>query len=123
LPGPTGESNSLLIVPRGGSACIASDEPERAQQGRAGAERSARIAWSTTRCDDRRMPYCSRARTTRPRACAAAARPGRTAGSLVVARDGDVRRHAARDERTLTVNTTASGGNASLLSLEEEEPA
>jgi len=26
-------------------------------------------------------------------------------------------------ERTLTVNTTASGGNASLLSLAEEEPA
>jgi delta 1-pyrroline-5-carboxylate dehydrogenase len=26
-------------------------------------------------------------------------------------------------ERTVTINTTASGGNASLLSLEEEEPA
>ena len=26
-------------------------------------------------------------------------------------------------ERTLTVNTTAAGGNASLLSLEESEPA
>jgi delta 1-pyrroline-5-carboxylate dehydrogenase len=25
-------------------------------------------------------------------------------------------------ERTMTVNTTASGGNASLLSLEESEP-
>jgi len=39
------------------------------------------------------------------------------------------RRHGGYDatrlvsERTLTINTTASGGNASLLSLEESEPA
>ena len=42
---------------------------------------------------------------------------------VVTARDG--RYDAARlvAERTMTVNTTASGGNASLLSLEESEPA
>jgi delta 1-pyrroline-5-carboxylate dehydrogenase len=42
---------------------------------------------------------------------------------LVVAHDGAYDAMRLRGERTVTINTTASGGNASLLSLEEEEPA
>ena len=42
---------------------------------------------------------------------------------LVTPRDGRYDAAQLTCERTLTVNTTASGGNASLLSLEEAEPA
>jgi RHH-type proline utilization regulon transcriptional repressor/proline dehydrogenase/delta 1-pyrroline-5-carboxylate dehydrogenase len=42
---------------------------------------------------------------------------------VVMARDGTYDAQRLVLERTLTINTTASGGNASLLSLEEREPA
>jgi delta 1-pyrroline-5-carboxylate dehydrogenase len=42
---------------------------------------------------------------------------------VVVGSDGRYDASRLVVERTLTVNTTASGGNASLLSLEEREPA
>jgi delta 1-pyrroline-5-carboxylate dehydrogenase len=42
---------------------------------------------------------------------------------LVVPRNGVYDAARLVSERTVTINTTASGGNASLLSLEEEEPA
>jgi RHH-type transcriptional regulator, proline utilization regulon repressor / proline dehydrogenase / delta 1-pyrroline-5-carboxylate dehydrogenase len=42
---------------------------------------------------------------------------------LIVARDGAYDAMRLVSECTITINTTASGGNASLLSLEEEEPA
>ena len=42
---------------------------------------------------------------------------------VIVARDGTYDAMRLLSERTVTINTTASGGNASLLSLEEQEPA
>jgi RHH-type proline utilization regulon transcriptional repressor/proline dehydrogenase/delta 1-pyrroline-5-carboxylate dehydrogenase len=42
---------------------------------------------------------------------------------VIERRDGGYDEARLVAERTLTVNTTASGGNASLLSLEEDEPA
>lgn len=53
---------------------------------------------------------------------ALAARPGPLV-PLVVAHDGAYDAARLVTERTLSINTTASGGNASLLSLEEREPA
>ncbi|MFO1412600.1 MAG: hypothetical protein U1F10_01525 [Burkholderiales bacterium] len=42
---------------------------------------------------------------------------------VVVGRDGDYDTARLVTERTLSVNTTAAGGNASLLSLTERDPA
>jgi delta 1-pyrroline-5-carboxylate dehydrogenase len=42
---------------------------------------------------------------------------------VIVARDDTYDAMRLLSERTVTINTTASGGNASLLSLEEQEPA
>jgi len=122
LPGPTGESNSLLIVPRARIGCIASNEAERAQQA-ALVRRFGGIALVDDPLDDPDAVLFAgtddAAASLRQRL---AAREGPLV-PLVVARDGDYDAMRLVNERTLTVNTTASGGNASLLSLEEEEPA
>jgi delta 1-pyrroline-5-carboxylate dehydrogenase len=50
LPGPTGESNTLRLLPRGRVACIAPSAPERAKQARL-AERLGNIALLTVSPD------------------------------------------------------------------------
>ncbi|MFO1305130.1 MAG: bifunctional proline dehydrogenase/L-glutamate gamma-semialdehyde dehydrogenase PutA [Burkholderiales bacterium] len=120
LAGPTGESNVLSLHPRGRVACVGSDPAERA------AQRALAASLGNVPIE---MP-CPRpdvvlfagdpAEAARLRAAFLA-----TDGPLVpVVERGQAGYDASRlvVERTLTVNTTASGGNASLLSLEESEP-
>ncbi len=143
LPGPTGETNTLQLVPRGRVACLAPDERELARQvalanrlGNAAVIARSAFAGSvgttaTGRCEivaDPLQPLPDAvlfAGTDDAAAAlrgALAARPGPLV-PLVVAHDGAYDAARLVTERTLSINTTASGGNASLLSLEEREPA
>ena len=141
LPGPTGESNTLSLHPRGRIACIADDEDAlRAQirlaaatgnvallsrspaAERIAAQGSARceivadalaaapdavlFAGSETRALEIRQALAGREGPIVPLLCVDANRPGDRLRLVC--------------ERTLTINTTASGGNASLLSLSED---
>ncbi len=142
LAGPTGEANTWHLRPRGRIACVARDEPALLVQARLAAS-LGNIALLADSAMARRV--CA----TVAGACVVTGDPVAAADAVLfagsapdaadlrralAARDGplvpllverDGRYDAARlvSERTVTVNTTASGGNASLLSLEEGEPA
>jgi len=140
LPGPTGESNTLTLRPRGRVACIADDEAALRAQVRlalacgntALLSRSAlaeRVAGDLGgRC--RIVPDALAAAPdavlfdgTEARALAIrqtlAASDGPIVPVLYVALDGEGDPMRLVRECTLTINTTASGGNATLLSLAE----
>ena len=143
LPGPTGETNTLLLRPRGRIACLASTEAELTTQARLATQlgNTALLAASTmaARVCAKVAGQC----VAVPDPLAAAPDAVLFAGSdgdiaalrkrlaaqegplipVIVARDGVYDATRLVSERTVTINTTASGGNASLLSLEEEEPA
>jgi RHH-type proline utilization regulon transcriptional repressor/proline dehydrogenase/delta 1-pyrroline-5-carboxylate dehydrogenase len=143
LPGPTGESNTLCVRPRERVACIADTEAELLAQARlasglgsiaivpqgAPGERVQRTIGA--RCEVAGDPLAARPDAVLFAGAASAAAALRRAladreGPLVpviVARDGGYDAARLMVERTVTINTTASGGNASLLSLEEAEPA
>jgi RHH-type proline utilization regulon transcriptional repressor/proline dehydrogenase/delta 1-pyrroline-5-carboxylate dehydrogenase len=140
LPGPTGESNTLSLHPRGCVACIADDEGTLRAQ--------IRLATATGN-----IALLTRSPLTQAVAADGEGRWKLVADALAAAPDavlfagGEERAHAIRQalgaadgpivpllmvdayhpgdpmrlvcERTLTINTTASGGNASLLSLAE----
>jgi RHH-type proline utilization regulon transcriptional repressor/proline dehydrogenase/delta 1-pyrroline-5-carboxylate dehydrogenase len=143
LPGPTGESNTLVLRPRGRVACLAATGPELLAQARLAVQlgNTALLAASAAA-----GPVCAEtggacAMVADPLAAApdallfagadddaAALRKELAAQDgplvpLLVAHDGAYDAMRLVSERTVTINTTASGGNASLLSLEEEEPA
>jgi RHH-type proline utilization regulon transcriptional repressor/proline dehydrogenase/delta 1-pyrroline-5-carboxylate dehydrogenase len=123
LPGPTGESNTLHFVPRGRIACVAPSASERAKQARL-AERLGNIALVTGPPDP--APDAVLFTGTDDELAVVRTRLAALDGPLVpviVARDGTYDAMRLLSERTVTINTTASGGNASLLSLEEQEPA
>jgi RHH-type proline utilization regulon transcriptional repressor/proline dehydrogenase/delta 1-pyrroline-5-carboxylate dehydrogenase len=143
LPGPTGESNTLRLHPRGRVACIADDEAALTAQARAATAvgNTALLAAS---------PAALRVRAAVGDACeivpdplagtpdavlfagrdddavalriALAARDGPLV-PVIVARDGGYDALRLVAEQTVTINTTASGGNATLLSLDEGTPA
>jgi RHH-type proline utilization regulon transcriptional repressor/proline dehydrogenase/delta 1-pyrroline-5-carboxylate dehydrogenase len=140
LPGPTGESNLLSLHPRGRVACIATDDDALQAQIRLAAatgnvallarsERAERIAAET----GARYEIVTDALAAAPDAVlfAGSDQHAREIRELLATRDGpivpmlvvDADRHGDPMrlvyERTLTINTTASGGNASLLSLAE----
>jgi len=141
LPGPTGESNTPSLHPRGRVACVADDdEALRAQIRLAAAtgnvvlvsdsDTSKRIAAQTeARCEIVTDPI-----RAAPDAVLFAGSDERALElrQVLAAREGPIvpllRVDAMRPadpmrllcERTLTINTTASGGNASLLSLSED---
>ncbi|HEX8012933.1 MAG TPA: bifunctional proline dehydrogenase/L-glutamate gamma-semialdehyde dehydrogenase PutA [Casimicrobiaceae bacterium] len=141
LPGPTGESNMLSLHPRGRVACVADREEDlRAQVALAAASGNVallgrspaaeRIAKQVKACcefvadalavsPDAVLLAGSEARAL-DIAQALAAREGAIVPLLRVDADhpGDALRLVC--ERTVTINTTASGGNASLLSLSED---
>jgi RHH-type proline utilization regulon transcriptional repressor/proline dehydrogenase/delta 1-pyrroline-5-carboxylate dehydrogenase len=141
LAGPTGESNTLSLWPRGRVACIADDEDALRVQVRLAAatgnvallarsEAAERIAkQAEARCEivadalaadpDAALFAGSEERALTIRQ-ALAAREGPIVPLLRVDEDhpGDPMR--LMRERTVTINTTASGGNASLLSLAED---
>jgi RHH-type proline utilization regulon transcriptional repressor/proline dehydrogenase/delta 1-pyrroline-5-carboxylate dehydrogenase len=141
LPGPTGETNTLSLHARGRVACIADDEPSLDAQLRLAAAtgnvalltRSAAAARAAAR-SGARCEIVPDALAATPDAILFA---GSDTASLEVQRllaDGEgpivpllrVDQQHPGDplrlllERTLTINTTASGGNASLLSLTED---
>jgi RHH-type proline utilization regulon transcriptional repressor/proline dehydrogenase/delta 1-pyrroline-5-carboxylate dehydrogenase len=140
LPGPTGETNTLSLVPRGRVACLGPTESDlRAQidvallAGNvpviARSPSSARLAGEyVTRCETVDDPLAAAPDAALvghdpERAHKLRRRLAESDGPIVPLVDADAagRYDASRlvTERTVTINTTASGGNASLLSLTE----
>ena len=139
LPGPTGETNTLYLRPRGRVACVAEIEGELAAQARA-ATATGNIALLAASAIGNRVRAMAGIRCELvPDPLAAepdvvlfagtvaveaelrrklAALPGPIV-PLVVAEAGGYDATRLLSERTVTINTTASGGNASLLSLAE----
>ena len=143
LPGPTGETNLLSLHPLGRVACIANDEAAlRAQLRLASATGNVALL--------KRSALAARFATQARPGCEVVADPLAADPAAVLFAGGDARAVELRQalaaragpivpllrvdgareadplclvrERTLTVNTTASGGNASLLSLAEDAP-
>jgi len=143
LPGPTGEANTLYLRPRGRVACLAATGPELLVQARlATALGNTALLPASELADGIRHaaggvceivaepveahPDAVMFAGTDDEAAALRVRLAAQDGALIpllVARDGAYERARLLCERTVTINTTASGGNASLLSLEENEPA
>jgi RHH-type transcriptional regulator, proline utilization regulon repressor / proline dehydrogenase / delta 1-pyrroline-5-carboxylate dehydrogenase len=142
LPGPTGEANSLALHPRGRVACIAADPSALALQVRIACS-FGNIAVITASAVADRIGNEAGGRceiVVDPIACAPDAvmfdgtaeeawalrqRLAAQDGALIpllLARGGDYDTARLVTERTLAVNTTAAGGNASLLSLAEATP-
>jgi RHH-type proline utilization regulon transcriptional repressor/proline dehydrogenase/delta 1-pyrroline-5-carboxylate dehydrogenase len=140
LPGPTGETDTLSLAPRGRVACLGADETElRAQIDAAllagNTVLIARSGAGERLCADygARCAVVDDPLAALPDAVLAAcdAQSARAIRSRLAERDGPIvpviypDRSGHYDalrlvrERTLTINTTASGGNASLLSLDE----
>ncbi|HZW75110.1 MAG TPA: L-glutamate gamma-semialdehyde dehydrogenase [Caldimonas sp.] len=139
LPGPTGETNTLWLAPRGRVACLAASEDALLTQVES-AQRAGNIALLTrsplaeriVHAVDARCEIVVDALAANPDAVLvdrngiaseARRRLAESEGPIVpvVVADADGRYDLSRlvHERTLTINTTASGGNASLLSLGE----
>jgi RHH-type proline utilization regulon transcriptional repressor/proline dehydrogenase/delta 1-pyrroline-5-carboxylate dehydrogenase len=121
LAGPTGESNVLSVHARGRVACMASDAAERAAQA-ALASSVGNVAVDAVQPRPDAVLFAGTAEE------AARLRIDLASGDgpivpVIERRDGGYDSTRLVVERTLTINTTASGGNASLLSLEEGEPA
>jgi RHH-type proline utilization regulon transcriptional repressor/proline dehydrogenase/delta 1-pyrroline-5-carboxylate dehydrogenase len=140
LPGPTGETNTLSFAARGRVACLATNEADLRGQIEV-ALRTGNLALLS------RSPMAERIAPVFGRGCEVVSDPlgampdavlieaegesarearlrlAETRGPIVPVVVADARRHydASRLvlEHTLTINTTASGGNASLLSLAE----
>ncbi len=142
LPGPTGETNTLALRPRGRVACIARDETALVAQVRL-VTGLGNVALLPANAMGERVKATA-GPGVETVADVLAARPDAVlfAGSATEAnavrarladQDGPIVPFLTDAggydesrlvvERTITINTTASGGNASLLSLEEAEPA
>jgi RHH-type proline utilization regulon transcriptional repressor/proline dehydrogenase/delta 1-pyrroline-5-carboxylate dehydrogenase len=140
LPGPTGETNTLSLAPRGRVACLPGSEPElRAQVDAALLAGNVAVVARSESSERLRADYGARCEVVDDPLAALpdavlVARDGERARTIrlrlaegdgpivpVVVSDRSGRYDGMRlmRERTLTINTTASGGNASLLSLDE----
>jgi len=139
LPGPTGETNTLYLRPRGRIACIAETESALTEQARAATATGNVALLAASALGDRVRRIVGDGCELVPDLLAAApdavlfegdaaaahalrrqlaALPGQIV-PLVVAGAGGYDTSRLLCERTITINTTASGGNASLLSLAE----
>jgi len=140
LSGPTGEANTLSVVPRGRIVCIADDDNAFAAQLRlvamtqnvaiasrsAGRERAASHAGA--HCEFVDDPLGAKPDVV---LFAGSVEHARDVRQILARRDGPIVPIVRVDanhpgdplrllsERSLSINTTASGGNASLLSLSE----
>jgi len=156
LPGPTGESNTWMLHPRGRVACLGESDDALREQATLARNFGNIVLLPDTpagralqREHGTAVEVAADPLAARPDAVLVDAAPERVAairtalaqgtGPLVpvlerstadsaTARPGEPLRRSYDTlrlvaERTLTINTTASGGNASLLSLEESEPA
>jgi RHH-type proline utilization regulon transcriptional repressor/proline dehydrogenase/delta 1-pyrroline-5-carboxylate dehydrogenase len=144
LPGPTGEANLYTVRPRERVLCLADEDADRLVQLGAILAVGGHAMWpSTTRFLWEKLPRAVQARVTLvddwqapgvafdaalhhgpPAQClqalhALARRPGPIVG-LTGLRSGEHEVPLARllTERSLSVNTAAAGGNASLMTLE-----
>jgi len=142
LSGPTGESNTLTLLPRGSIACVADEEAALRAQVRLALDsgntavlsRSA-LAQKVATAFDGRCRIVDDALATAPDAVLFAGADERALAirQALAASDGPIvpLLHVDAEqpgeamrlvrECTVTVNTTASGGNATLLSLSESE--
>ena len=141
LPGPTGEANSLRCVPRGRALCVAADHTEALLQLAAAlatgnevvlvapdlavllARLPALVRQRATAAEQADSIACDVALCTAQQAAALrrllAARDGaRVRVVTAEPRTGAYALEALVVEQTITVNTAAAGGNASLLTLE-----
>jgi len=141
LPGPTGESNAMRFIPRGRALCIAAGEDELLHQIAAALATGNRIVLTATAAEavmaQLPVPIRQQIETVSDignagadvvlceAAQAAAARRAVAAASGVRVRvvtpsdaEGGYPLDALVAEQTLTVNTAAAGGNASLMTLE-----
>ncbi|MGI8896684.1 MAG: bifunctional proline dehydrogenase/L-glutamate gamma-semialdehyde dehydrogenase PutA, partial [Casimicrobiaceae bacterium] len=141
LPGPTGESNTLYLRPRGRVACIADSESALLAQAQIAID-AGNVALLTASplakqvcavLADARCEQVDDVLATEPDAVlfagtdeaahavrsALAAADGKIVPLLVADNNGHYDASRLTHERTVTINTTASGGNASLLSLAE----
>jgi RHH-type proline utilization regulon transcriptional repressor/proline dehydrogenase/delta 1-pyrroline-5-carboxylate dehydrogenase len=140
LPGPTGETNTLSFAPRGRVACLADNEADLRAQIEAALSVGNIALLGRSPMAERfvgqlgaRCEIVSDALAATPDAALIASdgesarqarlRLAETRGPIVpvIVADADGHYDASRLvlEHTLTINTTASGGNASLLSLAE----
>jgi RHH-type proline utilization regulon transcriptional repressor/proline dehydrogenase/delta 1-pyrroline-5-carboxylate dehydrogenase len=144
LSGPTGEANVYAVRPREGVLCLADDDTDRLVQLGAVLATGGHALWPAgARSQWERLPRAVRARITLvddwqaprvaldaalhhgpPEQCLAilqalARRPGPIIG-LTAMRSGQREVPLARllSERSLSVNTAAAGGNASLMTLD-----
>ena len=142
LPGPTGETNTLELHPRGTVACIADDAQTLVRQATAARAAGNTPLWlkgpialaAKDLLRGERVVYADaldpagvdavlldaapeRARRVRTELATA---PGRIVPVIVPGADGDYDAARLVVERTVTVNTAAAGGNAALLSLSED---
>ena len=119
LAGPTGESNTWTLRPRGRVACIAAAAAERDAQAALVRALGNVAVDSLDPLPDAVLFAGSNEDATRLRVALA-----ECGGPIVPVIEGKAGRYDALRlvvERTRTVNTTASGGNASLLSLADDE--
>ncbi len=142
LPGPTGESNTLMEHPRGSIACVADQEEALRVQAQfalasgntvllsrsAQAERVAvalggrcRIVADALAAAPDAVLFTGSAQRALEIRQALAASDGPIVPMLTVDTEWAVAAQRLVWERTLTINTAASGGNATLLSLAESE--
>jgi RHH-type proline utilization regulon transcriptional repressor/proline dehydrogenase/delta 1-pyrroline-5-carboxylate dehydrogenase len=121
LPGPTGESNIWSLHPRGRVACVAPTGDERAAQAAAARACGNEVTESLAPRPDAVLFSGTPQEAARLRA--ALLEGDGPLVPVIEQHDGGYDASRLVVERTLTVNTTASGGNATLLSLEESEPA
>jgi RHH-type proline utilization regulon transcriptional repressor/proline dehydrogenase/delta 1-pyrroline-5-carboxylate dehydrogenase len=140
LPGPTGETNTLLLAARGRVACLGGSETElRAQIDVALLTGNLALVARSESAAQLRADYGARCEvvddplaapvdavlvghdpeSTRGARARLAERDGPIVPVIGADRSGHYDAMRLVRERTLTVNTTASGGNASLLSLDE----
>jgi RHH-type transcriptional regulator, proline utilization regulon repressor / proline dehydrogenase / delta 1-pyrroline-5-carboxylate dehydrogenase len=139
LPGPTGETNTLYLRPRGRVACIAETESALTGQARAATATGNVALLAASALGDRvrqsvgagcelvpdplaagpdAVLFAGNAAAAQELRRKLAALPGPIIPLVVAGAHGyDASRLVC--ERTITINTTASGGNASLLSLTE----
>lgn len=124
LPGPTGESNRLRLIPRAPLLCLgpgtktaaAQADAVRALGGRAVPAADLPAAALQTLGGFSAALWWGDAETGRAHARALAARPGPILPLIGTLPD---RAHVAH-ERVICIDTTASGGNAALLSQADD---
>jgi RHH-type proline utilization regulon transcriptional repressor/proline dehydrogenase/delta 1-pyrroline-5-carboxylate dehydrogenase len=113
LPGPVGERNTYALRPKGTILCVAAEPTERQAQ--------LEIVQATGNhpTQDRDDPHIAAAlfAGSREELAVLARRLAGRDGPIVALHTAPYRREALFDEVSLSVNTAAAGGNASLMTI------